>query len=206
MSLNLILLVIYDLLIVSYVAFLVQQAIAYKSKFGYLCEASGLGEVKNAQYRIYNLGYFLFGFLSFAFTYNLAQVLVPSALANVAVILVYVAGFSLCLIALFPRDTFHSIHTVVSTVMFFCATSSLLLLSYPFYQSPVIPKAIIPFNFLIISMLMYYLYLKIKYFRKFGKLDNNMEKFVSIWEWAPFLSTYAWFFIVNNILIFHIFK
>ena len=206
MSLNLVFLMTYDLLIVCYVTFLIQQAIAYKSKFGYLCEASGLGELKNTHHNIYNLGYFLFGFFSLWFTYDLSLALAPNPMTSIAITLMYVANISLCFIALFPRDTAHLSHTLASIVMFFCGTSSLILLTIPFYQSPIIPKAIIPFNALIAIMMMYYLFLKIKYFRISGKLDNNMEKIVSIWEWIPFISTYVWFFIVNNILIFQIVK
>ncbi len=201
MSLNLLVLGVFDLLIVCYVIFLIQQAIAFKAKYGYLCEASGLGEVKNAQYKTYNLGYFLFGFISLAFTYNLHQILIPGVITNIAIALVYIAGVALCLIAVFPRDTFHTEHTLASTVMFFCAVISMPLLVIPFLQTPAISRAIVPFNIIIPALLLYYLFLKFKNFKKYGEIDNEMERYVSIWEWIPFISAYCWFFALNTVII-----
>ena len=85
--------------------------------------------------------------------------------------------------------------------MFFSGTPSLILMTYPFYLLIGIPRIIIPFNLIIAGLLVYYLYLKFKYFIALGRLDNDTEKYVSIWEWIPFISMYVWFFVVNTILI-----
>jgi len=202
MSFQVIILIIYAFLVVSYVVFLIQQAIAYKAKYGYLCEASGLGELKNEKYKIYHAGYFLFGFLGLFMVYNLSLILDSSVWTKISFISIYIMEIAVCLIALSPRDTKPKAHTILSLILFISAVIALIALIVPFYVSDVIPNFVIILNILIIMFLILYLFLKIRLAILFGR-DNNFEAKISLLEWIPFLLTFVLTFILLISLIIH---
>jgi len=204
MNFNLILILTYTFLLPIYLLFIVQQGFAFKAKYKYLCEVSGLGEVRIPQHRIYNLVYFIFGLLSLVLTYNLDQLLTSSFSTSIGIFFFYITDISLCFIALFPRDKYQKLHTIFSFILFISRLISMLFLTSSFFDSALIPNFIILLNISITILLAFYSYLKLRNIVRFG-INNDMEKIVSKWEWIPFSLTFLWGFILAIVIIIHIY-
>lgn len=139
------------------------------------------------------------------FAFNVSNAIPQGVLSSIGICLLVLAGVSLCLIALYPRDTHQTLHNRFSIILFISIITSFLSLLFPFMESRIIPSYIIVIHGLVALSLLLYSYIKYADIKKFGS-NNNRERFVSLWEWIPFMSGLLWNIVVTSVLIMNMAK
>ncbi len=153
---------------------------------------SGLGSPEHKSHKIFNPTVLVIGIILTPFPYFLLQVLPPSWMTTLGIILFFGVPLGLILVGIFPEDkeTGHMIGAIMSIGGAFIAN---LLLFYPILQSS-LHFVINLFQIIILIFCIPLAYSAVKHMPSYEP-DKPIKKIsynTNLWEWSVFLSLQAW--------------
>lgn len=195
--------------------FLMLLLLAVKRHKGYSFRSlwpSNLGDTRVPSNTIFNVFFFIYGFLGIFFAYSLSRILPNLMTAKISAFFLYLGSFSTILTSLVPMNKNLKIHHTFSNTVFISVTASSLFLIRSLFVLDIFPKYILVFNVLIILMSLITFIAFRQLVTKMGKIPEtlfamrkNEKSFlirnVTLWEWVLIFLVILWNFALSVIMV-----